>query len=785
MRLITLMLCLLCFSAAVYSQNIIWGKVTNTAGEPISNSHIDLQKNCTTTNDEGLFELSRIASGTYPLRVQAEGYTVYETSVSVPLADTLVIILHDNISEVMKEMVIHTDHTKAYNSSMFSNQKIQEHFSGSLAASLATLPGVNAMEIGSGTSKPIIRGLGFNRIAVAENGIKQEGQQWGADHGLELDALQTEEIEIIKGVGAIEYGSDAIGGVIRINNKRIPYQEGISGKIILHGKTVNEAIGTSVQLQHRRENFFYKVKFSGVDYADFKVPADEINYLNTKIPVYNNRMKNTSGQEYAGYLQGGYVSDSFQSILSISNVSSKMGFFPGAHGIPSVAAVADDGDNRNIGFPYQQVNHFKIISNSKWIKDHSQWQFSFGFQQNHRQEKSRFHTHYSNQTTPTLNPDLELDFTLNTFDTQLSYEFESNLNHVTTFGLQQNYQINRVAGYSYLLPEYQRNGIGFFTKHHWDASDVWQIEIGARTDFAEMNITGFFDTILYDYLKGSGRDEETAQMYAQRSSDLHKKYWQGNFSLGTRYQATDALAFTFTAGTNFRLPTAMELSANGIHHGAFRHEKGNPYLNPEKGWSSELSASYETEGFRAGITPYLYYFSNYIFLKPTGTFSILPHGGQVYEYSQSKALITGVEITAAKQWGVFTLEGVFEYLYNKQLTDSGADYPLPFTPPVNLYAEAGYHFNDTKTFKNSQINLNTRWASHQNRIAQNEQTTPGYWIMGGGLQAEMKWGNLTPTLRLQASNIFNTKYYNHASFYRPIAIPELGRSIQLMITMPF
>src|SRR5690606_13525295 len=100
------------------------------------------------------------------------------------------------------------------------------------AKSLENVAGVTAMEIGSGVSKPMIRGLGFTRIAVTENGIKQEGQQWGADHGLEIDALQAEEVEIIKGVGAIAYGSDAIGGVIRINNEKIPQENSTSGNVI-------------------------------------------------------------------------------------------------------------------------------------------------------------------------------------------------------------------------------------------------------------------------------------------------------------------------------------------------------------------------------------------------------------------------------------------------------------------------------------------------------------------------------------------------------------------------
>lgn len=208
-----------------------------------------------------------------------------------------------------------------------SNQQLVEKFAGSLAKTLESVAGVNSMDIGAGASKPVIRGLGFNRVAVAENGAKQEGQQWGADHGLEIDALSTEEVEVIKGVGAIEYGSDAIGGVIKINNEKIPQVHSFDGKAIVYGKSVNDALGASVQIKQRGDRFFYKLKVTGQDYADYRVPIKQIDYLNTIIPIQGERMKNTAGKNVALYGQFGYVDTNFKNILSISNVYDKSGFF--------------------------------------------------------------------------------------------------------------------------------------------------------------------------------------------------------------------------------------------------------------------------------------------------------------------------------------------------------------------------------------------------------------------------------------------------------------------------
>ena len=89
-----------------------------------------------------------------------------------------------------------------------SHDYMQQHFSGSLMQTLEGVPGVKAMAIGSGQSKPTIRGLGFNRMAVTEDGIKHEGQQWGDDHGLEIDQFAIDRAEVIKGPAALLYGSD-------------------------------------------------------------------------------------------------------------------------------------------------------------------------------------------------------------------------------------------------------------------------------------------------------------------------------------------------------------------------------------------------------------------------------------------------------------------------------------------------------------------------------------------------------------------------------------------------
>lgn len=257
--------------------------------------------------------------------------------------------------------------------------------------------------------------------------------------------------------------------------------------------------------------------------------------------------------------------------------------------------------------------------------------------------------------------------------------------------------------------------------------------------------------------------------------------------IGAKFDWTEQVSIGATVGTNFRFPTAIELASNGVHHGAFRHEKGNPDLDPEKGVAFDFRATYQNESFSTTLSPYAYYFTNYIFLKPTGTFSILPDSGQIYEYTQSKALITGFEWKAEKRFfDQLTVEGVFEFIYNKQLSNgSSGNYPLPFSTPANFFGQVSYAFKDWRVFKTPEVFVNGKWYAEQKRIAQGEDITPSSQSYGAGISSVIQLGKVEAKASLTATNIFDAKILNHMSFYRPLGIPELGRSIQLMIQIPF
>lgn len=782
------LLILLFFPFIAVSQSFtLEGKITDVENEPLEHAHVHLGDLFNTTDKQGNYQIGHIPEGTYNLSITYIGFKQLDTVISIEEDLVLNFTLEEDTA-ALEEIILTGAPRRSgpENKERVSREYIQDQFAGSLAKTLERLPGMNSVEIGAGTSKPIIRGLGFNRIAVTENGIKQEGQQWGADHGLEIDALNVENVEIIKGVGAIEHGSDAIGGVVKIINDRVP-EKGFSGEAMGIAQSVNNRLTAAANLAYRPNKFFYKVKATVSEFGDYSVPTENILYLSRNIPIYNERLKNTAGKETDLYGQIGYFGAHYKGTLSLSNVYYKAGFFPGAHGIPSARRVEDDGDQRNIEYPFQSVNHFKIINKNEWFFHNNSFELILGFQNNHRQEWSRFHTHYSGQQPPENNPDLELDFDLNTFDAQAKVTREFSAKHTGTLGVQHQIQDNSIGGYNFLLPEYFRTNTGVYFIHDFQATARMSLKFGARFDYSEIDIEEYYDDVLYEYLLGRGRPASEAGAYATRSPEINREFSNFNAMAGLLYHIDSNWNFSVNTGTSFRLPTAIELGANGIHHGSFRHERGDPDLDPEKGYVLDTKLNYDQNGFRGSISPYLYYFDNYIFLNPSGIFSILPHSGQIYQFTQSEALLAGVELEIEKTFfeKLNTLV-TLEYLYNRQVTDNKSkNYPLPFTPPVNGFGEVGYKFlENSKIFSNTEVFANINFALEQDRIAQQEKITPGYEIFGGGVRSKLSLGKFNADLNLQVSNLFNTKYFNHTNFYRALEIPEMGRNIQLMLRIP-
>ena len=655
---------------------------------------------------------------------------------------------------------------------------LRKHFTGNFMQAMENIPGVQTMDIGSGFSKPMIRGMGFNRIAVLENGIKQEGQQWGADHGLELDAFNIGTVNVLKGPSSLLYGSDAMGGGIAITSPPVPSVDMLFGDVTLLGKSVNGTLGGSFMLGIKKSFWYAQVRYSEQHFGDYRIPTDTIVYLTQKMPVYGRKLKNTAGIERNIGFFAQYQRQRYKANYSVSNVYQKTGFFPGAHGIPDVSRVEDDGDSRNMELPYSKVNHLKVTTLQQYAWEKLVLSGDFGFQNNHREEWSVFHTHYGSQPVPEKDPDKELAFNLNTLSASVKVRFIGSSSWEHALGWDGQHQRNDISGYSFLLPEYYRSTTGLLWITTYKPNNVISVSGGMRYDYGYIHISSHEDAYLADYLRKQGYDEEQVEHYKWNSHAVKKKFDDYSFSLGLVWTPSERHMVKANVGRSFRLPGANELAANGVHHGTFRHEQGDTNLKSEQGWQMDASYNLRYNGFSISVSPFVSWFSNYIFLRPTGEWSVLPHAGQIYRYTGAEALFAGTEATIDIHFlrsFNYRISGEYVYTYN-----CDEHIPLSFSPPFSM--------RNTLTWQRKQVMLYAEWQSiaRQNRVDRNEDRTPGanLFHLGGSLNIPIR-GNQAIEITLTARNIFNTRYYNHLSFYRKVEIPEPGRNFQLLIKIPF
>jgi iron complex outermembrane receptor protein len=649
---------------------------------------------------------------------------------------------------------------------------------------LASVPGIASMDIGAGFSKPVIRGLGFNRVAVVDRGIVQQNQQWGADHGLEIDQYDVDNVRVHKGPMSLFFGSDAIGGVIEILPPNVPENNMFWGDATLIGKSNNDLLGASVMASRKSGNLFYRARATVQSYADYRIPTDTIEYLTWRMPVHGRRMKNTAGREVDLSLSVNYAHEQFDGWLHVSDIFGKNGYFPGAHGIPLLSRLEPDGSVRNVEMPYAASNHFKLISNSAWqLSAASRLNLDLGFQQNHREELSPFHTHYSNQQPPLADPDLELRFRLQTFSGNVRLLRDEDKRWSKTFGLSAEAQHNRVGGYSFLLPGFERFSAGAYWLNQVKVTENFLLTGGVRYDAGRMRVDGYADPVLAEYLAMQGYSLEEAAFYAQRSVDLHSSFSDFSGSLGFAFSPGEHHSLKMNVGKSFRYPGANELASNGLHHGAFRHEQGNSGLTSEKGYQLDLDYRFTGRKFRLTLNPFMGWFSNYIYLEPSGTWSILPHAGQIYRYRQAEAIMAGGEVIAEleldERWSVTS---DLEYVYNRNLTDH---YPLPFSPPTVVTTDLTYSGAGQEVVSNYAFGLENQWVMEQNRIAKNEERTPGTSLWNLSAQLHWRLGGRRVITDFQVQNLMDRPFLNHLSFYRKLNTPEPGRNMQLIVKIPF
>lgn len=644
---------------------------------------------------------------------------------------------------------------------------IDNYFGASLMQTLERLPGLRASKVGSGQSKPMIRGLGANRILVAENGIKHEGQSWGDDHGLEADQFAVDRIEIIKGPAALAYGSDAIGGVIHLHSDARPRKQ-FGGGAHLFFRSNNESVGTALQLAGRRKGFWYKANATLIDYADYQVPTDHIQYYSYAIRLKERRLRNTAGGEQDGSLLLGYEGERLNGYLRVANVHARSGFFANAHGLEVMLSDIDyDRSRRDVDLPCQDANHLTLSNHTEWRWRGGRLTGDLAFQGNRRSERSEPVSHGYMPIPPHT---LERRFVKRT-GTGLLRLYVHRGRHALQAGISGEYQHNRRGGWGFILPDFEQWVVGGYLSDRFVVNDRLILSGGIRYDRGGVRIHRYCD-----WYKTPQADGDS--LFVERSAPLHRSFHSVTAAAGVNWDAGCWL-FKANLGKSFRMPIAKELGMNGINYHIFRYEAGNSALQPESAYQLDGGVTYEQGAVTAGLSPYLNYFPNYIYLNPTAAYR---EGLQLCRYTQCRVLRWGFE--AELTWRFlrrFTGRASGEYLYARQLSGEKRGYTLPFSPPWSARVEVRYELPEERGY----AALEGVVAGSRREVVPPEAPTPGHGLLNAALGRSFRWGRHRLQLTLRGENLLGKRYYDPTSYYRLIDVPEPGRNFSAMLGWTF
>ncbi|RZJ77385.1 MAG: TonB-dependent receptor [Flavobacterium sp.] len=784
------------FLISAKAQNLsISGRVIDDFGKAKVNVNVNVKRLnvVVQTDSNGVFNFEKLASGKYKLVISAIGYATKTIDVQLEtnhhLGDVKLVQYTNTLAQVtISEKLGETRRKQeSLNVETVNADFIKRNLGGSLMKSLERLPGIKTIGIGSGQSKPLIRGLGFNRVVVVENGVKHEGQQWGADHGLEIDQFATDRVELIKGAASFVYGSDAIAGAIDIKPKAYPTKNSLGGSVDLVGKSNNNLYGTSVNLAGRNDKWFFDGRATFLSYSDYRVPTDLVQVYNYPVALKDNYVRNSAGRETNVHFSAGYLTEKVRSVFHVSNTNSKSGFFANAHGLEprQVDLNLHDASNRDILMPNQQVNHLKLINRTGLSFNQHQIDIELGYQHNFRQEYSMYVNH---GFMPAIYPDsfsipqdLEREFDKRVLSANVKDRISLG-KHQFSFGVNIENQDNGINGWSFLVPAFKQFTSGAFLYDKLELNDNLILHGALRYDYGQINISSYTDWFASDRTTATGTVSENLT----RANALQRNFNSFIWSAGLNYNLSN-FVFKANIGKSFRMPIAKELAANGVNYHYFSYEQGDPTLSPEKSYQLDMSFGYTDEKWSVQLSPFYNYFPNYIYLNPTSRLDYFyGAGNQVFQYAQSEVMRYGAELQAKYRFtDNLSTEFLGEYLYAKQLSGDKEGYTLPFSPPPSALLNLTYEPNFKGKFTGSYFSADYRLTARQNNIVPPEKKTAGYGIVNLAMGTKFKTGKQQFDISLQAQNLLNTKYLNHTSFYRLIELPEVGRNLVLSVKIPF
>jgi iron complex outermembrane receptor protein len=714
------------------------------------------------SNEAGEFVFGGLCSGNYQLLVQHFGCrdTIFNVSLNKSKKVLLKLPHSMNNLEEVDIMDKRTEMKKTQTVDQLTEEEIQKTKGQALGEVLKNISGVTALNTGATISKPMVHGMQGYRLLILNNGIRQEGQQWGNEHAPEIDPFMAKKISVIKGVGAIRYGSDAIAGVVLVEPNELPDSAAVTGEVNLVGLSNGRTGAGSAILEgsfNKLKGFSWRVQGSLKKGGTVKTPDY---YLN-----------NTGVEEKNFSYALGYHRKKWGAEMYYSQFNTTIGIFKGSHignltdlnnaltrnkPVDSLAAFT-----YSIGRPYQEVAH-ELIKGLAHYHFSSRWRakLQYAWQYNARKEYDLRRLTSVEKETGVVAPDLDLKITSQTAEGIIEHDNIRSFRGM--FGASYMHQGNVYAG-RFFIPNYVSNSFGMFVTERF-VKRYFEAELGFRYD--EKHLQSYF----YE-----GKD------WTKHSRDFKNYTYNG----GVIWKPLAELNFFLNGGSAWRAPAPNELYSNGIHQGAGTIERGNPDFKSETCYNITATGIYKSKKLSVELTGYYNRFKNFIYLNPSGGLELTIRGAfPVFVYRQDQVRIGGVDLKS-------------EYLFNKYLSVlakgmivrawnySINDY-LIYMPADRAELNLKFKLPWIKNTQNTYLQINDQFVAKQWRAPANVDFAPppnAYYLLGVEIGSELHINKQKFLINLSATNLLNTRYREYLDRFRYYC-DAVGVSYNVRVTVP-
>ncbi|TGK12355.1 TonB-dependent receptor [Leptospira fletcheri] len=765
------------------------GFVKDPEGKPIQGASLFLVENRmgAKTGKDGSFEFLHLSPGNYTITITAPNRQPKTVSVELLEQDrSLDIVLQTSLIEGQAINVTAKSAASDFLSApqpttVIEGRRLERQRGQNVMSALDNTPGVATLTTGAGTSKPIIRGLTGQRVLVMTDGVRQEEQQFGDDHTVDVDAFNIDRIEIVRGPASVLYGSDALGGVVNIIRSKAPTAKDgaplLGGTISSNSFSNNKQDATSVSLfgYNKESNFGYRVQ------TDTR-KAGRIDTPKGTLPNTGFKERNVSTSIGTDGSWGNFYVDSFQRFQE-QDLYDNPTESPGAKG-------------------YQQVTHQKTHVHSFFILPLVNVELDAGYQRNNRREipdKNRYVPIEKTLFDPTVDnfgkayaiyqvnqnavkQGLNLFLDTTTFDAKVHHKEWKGLKG--TAGVSGMQQRNSTIGTDALIPSNSLGNIGYFILEEWKLGSL-TFTAGARLDRRTMDIRSN---------PALGVTNQTRNFSAHTGT------------LGSIWRFAKNFAWTVNVGRGFRAPTAFELFADGVHEGTGRFEIGKSSLTPETSLNYDTSLRFATDRIQTELSVFKNRINHYIYSVSAGAFD--PASGlPIYLYRQDSATLQGGEFNVQAQatsWLVLTggidlLEGRVRKTVPKEvllnpggvnLDSIASDLRTKYLPRMTPNrARLGVRFTAAKFLgiTNPYFSVNGTFVQSQYKVDKLETRTAGYNLYDIGFGGEIPGltnGSESATFDVAVLNVFNKEYVNNLSRYKDYALNP-GTNVTFKTTIPF